>query len=158
MSKRERTKIVNSQERCEEMVAEVRRQFRQHRYVEFTWVEGGQRTMTQNRALHLWFRFLAETLNDAGLDMRTVIREDVDLPWSEHSVKEHIWRPVQKALQGKESTTESDRTEYTEVRDVIARHLGEKFGVQAPEWPKRKDDEVDQRLWDACAEDAGKAA
>lgn len=135
MSKREHSKTVHSWESCEEMCAEVRRQFRKHGHVEFHWTEGRQRTMTQNRALHLWFRLLAEELNDAGLDMRTVIREDVEIPWSESSVKEYIWRPVQKALQQKESTTEADRTDYTEVRDVIERHLGQKFGVHVPPWP-----------------------
>lgn len=135
MSKSEHSKTVNSWEACEEMCAEVRRQFRRHGYVTFHWTEGRQRTLTQNRALHLFFRLLAEELNDAGLDMRTVIREDVDIPWSEASVKEYIWRPVQRALQQKDSTTEADRTEYTEVRDVIARHLAEKFGVEVPPWP-----------------------
>lgn len=136
----DQTLPVNSDMRCEEAVQAIRRAYRDNRYIEVDIRVGErQRTMTQNKALHLWFRFLAETLNDAGLDMRMVIREDVDIPWTESAVKEYIWRPVQKALQQKESTTEANRTDYTEVRDVIARHLGEKFGVQAPEWPKRRD-------------------
>ena len=131
---------VNSDQRCEEAVQAIRRAYRENRYIELDIRVGErQRTMTQNKALHLWFRFLAETLNDAGLDMRTVIREDVDIPWTGPAVKEYIWRPVQKALQQKESTTEANRTDYTAVREVIARHLGERFGVQVPEWPKRKE-------------------
>lgn len=136
----DQTLPVNSDMRCEEAVQAIRRAYRENRYIEVDIRVGErQRTMTQNKALHLWFRFLAETLNDAGLDMRTVIREDVDIPWTESAVKEYIWRPVQKALQQKESTTEANRTDYTAVREVIARHLGEKFGVQVPEWPKRRD-------------------
>ena len=131
---------VNSDQRCEEAVQAIRRAYRENRYLELDIRVGErQRTMTQNKALHLWFRFLAETLNDAGLDMRTVIREDVDIPWTGPAVKEYIWRPVQKALQQKDSTTEANRTDYTAVREVIARHLGERFGVQVPEWPKRKE-------------------
>ena len=131
---------VNSDQRCEEAVQAIRRAYRENRYIELDIRVGErQRTMTQNKALHLWFRFLAETLNDAGLDMRTVIREDVDIPWTGPAVKEYIWRPVQKALQQKDSTTEANRTDYTAVREVIARHLGERFGVQVPEWPQRKE-------------------
>lgn len=136
----EQTRIANSDQRCEEIVAEIRRQYRQHRYVEVEITVGERRrTLTQNRALHLWFRFLAETLNDAGYDMRKTLREGAEIPWTEHSVKEYLWKPVQEALQGKESTTEANRTEYTEVRDALSEHLYNRLGVVAPEWPKRED-------------------
>jgi len=151
------TRTVNSDQRLEEAVADLRRQYREHRYVEVEFSVGERkRTLTQNAALHLWFRFLAETLNDAGLDMRSVIRQDVDIPWTGPAVKEYIWRPVQRAMQQKESTADANRTEYTAVRDVIARHLGEKFGVQVPEWPKRSEaSKRDQRIADYAMEEAG---
>jgi hypothetical protein len=134
----ERTRPVNSDERCEQAVAELRRLYREHRYVEVDFRVGErQRTMTQNRALHLWFEFLADTLNDAGLDMRKTLREGVEIPWSKHTVKQYIWKPVQQALQNKRSTTDANRTDYTEVREAIAEHLYNRFGVVAPEWPKR---------------------
>jgi len=136
MSK-DRTKLVNSEIACEEMVAEVRRLYRQHHYVEFHWSEGRQRTLTQNRALHLWCRLLAEQLNDAGFDMKRVIKPEVDIPWTGPSVKEYLWRPVQEALLQKQSTADADRTEYTEVHEVLCRHLGQKLGIRAPEWPRR---------------------
>lgn len=130
------TRTVNNDAACEEAVAEIRRLYQKHRFLTVSVSIGDrQRTLTQNRALHLWFRFLAETLNDAGLDMRTVIKPEIEIPWTEHSVKEYLWRPVQDAMLQKKSTTEADRTEYTEVRDVIARHLADRFGVQVPEWP-----------------------
>lgn len=135
---RERHKVVNSEVACEEMVAEVRRLFREHRYVEFTWTEGRQRTLTQNRALHLWCRMLADELNAAGLDMKRVIKPEVDIPWTGASVKEYLWRPIQEAQLQKRSTTEADRTEYTEVYETLSRHLAEKLGIKAPEWPRRQ--------------------
>ena len=49
----------------------------------------------QNNALHLWLEMVAKCLNDAGLDMRHTIREDVDMPWTQ-SLKEYLWRPLQK--------------------------------------------------------------
>lgn len=132
----EQTRIANSNERCEAIVAEIRRQYLEHRYVEVDIRVGErQRSSQQNRALHLWFTMLAETLNDAGLDMRKVIKEDVDIPWSCASVKEYLWRPVQKAMFQKQSTTEANRTDYTQVREVVCRHLADRFGIQCPDWP-----------------------
>lgn len=138
----ERTKVVNSAVSKAEMHRLVDKLFDEHKYVEFDWrIQERQRTLTQSASLHLWFRWLAETLNDAGLDMRQTIKEGVEIPWSEYTIKEHIWKPVQKALQDKESTTQANRTDYTEVRDAIAEHLYNRFGVVAPPWPKREDAE-----------------
>jgi hypothetical protein len=136
----ERTRIANSDERCEQAVAELRRLYREHRYVEVDFRVGErQRTMTQNKALHLWFEFLAETLNDAGYDMRKTLREGAEIPWTGSAVKEYLWKPVQEALQGKQSTAEANRVEYTEVREALTEHLYNRLGVVAPEWPKRKE-------------------
>lgn len=93
-----------------------------------------QRTISQNRALHLYFTQLAETLNDAGLDMRKVLKPGIDIPWTSKSIKEFLWRPIQESLLHKESTTELTTVEIDKVLDVITRHLGEKFGV-AQEFP-----------------------
>jgi len=135
------TRIANSDARCEEAVAEIRRAYRQHGYVEVEITVGERkRTLTQNAALHLWCRFMAEVLNDAGLDMRTVVKPEVEIPWNTHSVKEYLWKPIQRAMQGKESTTEANRTDYTEVHQALARHFAQRFGVTVPEWPKRKEE------------------
>lgn len=88
-----------------------------------------QRTLQQNRALHKYFEILAETLNNAGLDMRVVLKPSVDIPWNKNSIKEYIWRPIQEAQLGKKSTTELKTTEINLVWETINRHLSEKFGV-----------------------------
>lgn len=136
--------IVNSAARCDEMVRQVRALFAEHGYVEFEWHAGKQRTMTQNRALHLWFRWLAETLNDAGYDMRRTLKPEAEIPWTAASVKEHLWRPVQQAMLDKQSTADADRLEYTAVADVISRHLSAKLGITAPPWPKKEDKREDE--------------
>ena len=91
-----------------------------------------QRTMTQNRALHKYFSLLAETLNDAGLDQRKVLKPSIEIPWSPDSIKEMMWRPIQKSMVEKESTTELTTTELQAVFKVMDRHLLEKFGVDVP--------------------------
>lgn len=87
-----------------------------------------KRTSLQNRALHLYFTQLAKTLNDAGLDMKKVLKPEIDIPWNGETIKEYIWRPVQKAQLNKASTTELTTKEIDEVFDTINRHLA-KFGV-----------------------------
>ena len=133
------TKLANSEVTLAEAHHELDRLWQKHKYVEVTFRTGRQRTLTQNAALHLFCEWLSEVLNDAGYDMRRTLRQDVEIPWSGHTVKEHLWKPVQKALLDKGSTTEADRVEYSEVYDVIARHMADKFGIQVPEWPRRKE-------------------
>jgi hypothetical protein len=89
-----------------------------------------QRTLAQNNAIHLWFNQLAEALADAGYDVKQVIR--VEIPWTEYMVKELLWRPVQKALYGKRSTTELTTAEVTRIYDVINKTIGERIHVFVP--------------------------
>lgn len=136
----DQTLPVNSDMRCEEAVQAIRRAYRESRYIEVDIRVGErQRTLTQNKALHLWFRFLAETLNDAGLDMRAVLKPDFEMSWTESSVKEYLFRPVYQAMTQKKSTAEANRVEYSDVADEIGRHLQQKLGIKPPEWPKRRD-------------------
>ena len=87
------------------------------------------RTPKQNDSLHLYFEHLAETLNLAGLDVRAVLKPDVEIPWSKVMVKELLWRPIQKIYLNKKSTTRLTRNEVNEVYKILDRHLIQKFGV-----------------------------
>lgn len=87
------------------------------------------RTNQQNKALHLFFTQLADQLNSAGLDMKKTLKENVDIPWQPSSIKEYLWRPIQLAATGKESTTELDSKEIDDIYDILNKHLGEKFSV-----------------------------
>ena len=96
-----------------------------------------QRTNAQNRALHLWCRLLSECLNSAGLDQRTVLKETVEIPWNEESVKESLWKPLQQAVIQKESTADAETGDYNKVYETLCRHLSDKLGVVPPEWPDK---------------------
>ncbi len=91
-----------------------------------------QRTLTQNAALHVYFKLLSDTLNDAGLDMKKVLKPTVDIPWTPKAIKDFIWRPIMKAQLGKTSTTEMSTVDIDSVFETINRHLGEKLGVHEP--------------------------
>lgn len=86
-------------------------------------------TDQQRKALHVYFKLIADALNNAGLDMRKVLKPGIDIPWSPKTVKEHLWRPVQKIQLGKRSTTELTTQEIDIVFDTLNRHLGEKLGI-----------------------------
>ena len=97
-----------------------------------------QRTIIQNKALHKYCELLAEALNDAGLDMKVVLKPEVDIPWTKESVKNHLWRPIQEIMMDKESTTELSTADPAKVYEVLDRHISEKHGVHV-EWPSNED-------------------
>ena len=97
-----------------------------------------QRTPKQSDCLHLWLRLVSEALNDAGLDMKTVLAaKSVDVPWTETSVKEILWKPIQKAMTSEESTTQVSTTDYPSVYNVLCRHFEQHMGMVLPLWPDR---------------------
>ena len=100
--------------------------------VENVKVLGSIRTHRQNKALHLYFELLANALNEAGADMRKVIRQEVDIPWSKDTVKEYLWRPLMETQLLKKSTKEMDTTDIDVVYDTLNRVVGERTGVFVP--------------------------
>lgn len=91
-----------------------------------------QRTLQQNRALHKLFELTAKELNESGLDMRVVLKPGVDIPWNTITVKEYLWRPLQKLQLLKKSTTELSTKDIDAVFDTLNKLLGEKFGKHIP--------------------------
>lgn len=95
------------------------------------------RTSQQNRALHKYCAMLSEALNDAGLDARTTLKPEVEIPWTPDMVKELMFKPIMKAMLHKESTTELDTKEVNEVYEVLNRHTAQKLGVSV-EFPREE--------------------
>lgn len=83
-----------------------------------------QRSDRQNRALHLYFKFIASELNLHRLDMKKMLfHHDVEIPWNPLTVKEYLWRPIQKAQLMKESTKELTTADVDQVLDTVIRVL-----------------------------------
>ena len=133
---------INSELALAEYIRELRATWYRDRYVIASHRTGKQRTLTQNRALHLFLGMLADQLNASGLDMKRVLRQEVDIPWTTESAKEFLWRPIQEATIRKESTTEANRIEYSSVYDVLAHHMATKLGVQVPDWPRKRESDA----------------
>jgi hypothetical protein len=100
-----------------------------------------QRTIKQNRSLHLFFRLLADELNFSGLDMRKTLKPSIDIPWTDKNIKEFIWKPIQEAMILKKSTTEMNTGDMTKIWEVINKNIGEKFGVEVPLIPSEEQTE-----------------
>lgn len=95
-------------------------------------MEQQQRTITQNKAMHLYFTLLANSLNDAGLDMKKVLKPSIDINWTPEAVKEYLWKPIQDAMFQKDSTTKLNTKQVGQIYEVLNRHLGEKLEVHIP--------------------------
>jgi hypothetical protein len=88
------------------------------------------RTPAQNRSLHLWFTKLANQLNESGMTVMRVMKHDAEIPWTEHMVKEMLFKTIMKSMYGKTSTTQLTTKELTLVSDTLIRYLAEKNYVE----------------------------
>jgi len=127
--------IINSEISLEAYKKFLDTQFEQHHYLRVSLKTGKTRTNTQSRALHLFCSQLAEALNEAGYDFRTFVRQGYPVPFNERLVKDFIWRPIQQAITGKESTTKPTRQEYVEIYDSLNVKMAE-YGIYVP-FPSR---------------------
>lgn len=92
------------------------------------------RTLTQNSALHLYYKLLADALNSGGFEMvktlEVIFSAPVEVWWTPELVKEHLWRPIQKvATLDKHSTVELTTSEVSEVYRLMDRHIAQTTGV-----------------------------
>ena len=133
--------IVNSEQTWDSFVSHARKLYDEHHYVTFGYSTGRQRTGKQRAALEVYCRLLAEELNNAGYDMKLLLKKDpeYELPWNQAAIKEHLWRPIMLAMTGHESTVDCDRKEYGQIYDVLTRNLGEKLGITVL-WPERREE------------------
>lgn len=96
------------------------------------------RTLTQNRAFHLYFTMVAVQLNNSGLYINTLIKEDkykADIDWSGDLVKNQLWRPIMEAILDKKSTTQLEKAEVDRVYNTLNRYLSG-LGISVP-FPNR---------------------
>ena len=84
------------------------------------------RTSQQNRALWLYFTILAYELNQRGLDMKTIIREEVEIEWTKDSICQYLWRPLQKTMFGEISTRKLTTEQINQIYDNLNRIIIER--------------------------------
>lgn len=99
--------------------------------------------MKQNNSLHKYFELVSEALNNQGLDFTKIFTNPVAIMITPELVKECMWRPIQKSMFKKLSTTTLEKQqEIDKIYDVMNKFLGEKFGVyvEFPNKEKLKED------------------
>lgn len=97
------------------------------------------RTEKQQAAIEVYCRELAKALNESGYDMRNFPwKEGATVPWTQASVKDRLWRPIQEVMLDKKSTTKLDRAQVNQVYEVLARNMAERCGVSV-EFPHREE-------------------
>jgi hypothetical protein len=93
------------------------------------------RSTKQNSAFHLYFNMLAVELNDAGYSFKKVMSEPnrykADIDWNSNLIKEYIWRPIQKVVCNKKSTTQLNKDEVNKIYDLVNRYTSN-MGVSVP--------------------------
>ena len=126
---------VNSDQTLETFISNIREHYDKHKYLVISVKTGRQRSDTQNNAMHRYCEEVAKELNDAGYSVETFFRDGFSVPFSKDIVKDNMWRPLQKAITGKESTTKPTRQEYIKIYDHLNAKLAER-GIHVP-WPSK---------------------
>ena len=128
---------IDSKEKLEEFVQLIIEEWKINQSVTVEWSIGKKRTNAQNNALQVYCRQLAEAFCERGLDMKKVLKEEYEIPWTGDLVREHLWKPLQEAMIQKKSTTKANTNEYSKVYDVLNRHFANKYGFSIP-FPSRE--------------------
>lgn len=92
-----------------------------------------QRTNQQNNAMHKYFELLAKALNDGGFTVAMVVKKPLNISWSQHTVKELLWRQVQEAIVNKKSTANLSNAQVSEIYREVDRAVCERTnGITIP--------------------------
>lgn len=93
-----------------------------------------QRSLSQNNAIHKYLDLVAHELQNQGQTMRDVIQKlpEVEILPTTKTLKEIVWKPIQKASLGKESTTELETAEVTLIYYIMSMFLSKHFQIDIP--------------------------
>lgn len=131
--------LITSDRQLELYLDNVRKTFDKNKCITATVKSGKKRTLLQNAALHVYCFMLGKKMDDGGIDMISFFKVGAKIPWTTLLVKETIWKPVQKAIINKSSTTDAQSSEYGKVYEVLNRHLASEYGLHVP-WPVKNNE------------------
>ena len=105
------------------------------------YIKDTSRSDRQNNAMHLWFRQVAEELNDAGCWVKHPFSDTLEIPFTEVLVKEMLYKPIIKTMYDKSSTAKLTPTQLSEAAEVLMRWLSENKQVYVP-FPQQLKDQL----------------
>ena len=91
------------------------------------------RTTQQNSSLHLYFTFIANELNDLGMEFQYfgVTGKALSMKYTPHIVKDYFWKPIQLTLFNVDTTTKLDTNQMNNIIDIVTKFFADK-GVVIP--------------------------
>jgi hypothetical protein len=123
--------IVDSNDKADFFIKFIKDQFQSGEVLIYS-IKPYGRTERQNNAMHLWFRQMADQLNDAGYSAKHPFNDEIEVPFTEVLVKEMLYKPIIKAMYDKKSTATLTGGQVSEAAEVLVRWLSEKKGIHAP--------------------------
>ena len=129
-------RIITNDFQLEKAIEELKAQYASKKYVQVQYTTTKRRSSRQNNAIHLYCKLAADRLNLHGLDQRKVLKPSFEIPWTQESFKENLWKPIMKAMFEIDSTTKLERGQVGQVYEVINRELSREFGVST-EFPDK---------------------
>ncbi len=96
------------------------------------------RTDQQNKGMHKFFAIISEILNSKGHTLTILAKIGFNLSFTPTIIKENVWKPLQKALFGTDSTTRLHKdNEIKEIVDSANEALAEYLECYVP-FPSRE--------------------
>lgn len=92
-------------------------------------IQKADRTWRQNNTLHLLFRRMAEALNDAGFEIPHPFKPDLEIPYSEESVKELLYKPIITMYFKVDRSTDLDTKQLSESMTILVDAVNRNTGV-----------------------------
>jgi len=93
------------------------------------------RTPQQRKAIEVYCRKLADALNNAGYTVNDQVVLRLPVSWTQENIKELMFKQIMTALYPeKESTTQLDTDEVSEVYENLNLAVSERTGVSVA-WP-----------------------
>jgi len=94
----------------------------------------GNRTPSQNAAIHKWLELLADELDKNGHTVQNIVEriKRAEIRPNKTVLKEVLWRPYQIAALGKESTTELTKFEVDKVYEGLNKFISQEFELHVP--------------------------
>lgn len=92
-------------------------------------IQKADRTWRQNNTLHLLFRHMAQALNDAGFEIPHPFKPDLEIPYSEESVKELLYKPIITMYFKVERSTDLDTEQLSESMTILVDAVNRNTGV-----------------------------
>jgi hypothetical protein len=123
--------VVNNKDKLAFFVAHVKEQYENGRHLTYS-IKDETRTDRQNGALHMWFRQIAQELNDCGQWARHPFSDTLEIPFTDILIKEMLYKPIIQKMYDKTSTGNLSVRELSEAAEVLIRWLSEHKNVYVP--------------------------